>query len=285
MSGSELGDFLRTRRLALRPADVGFPAGSRRRTPGLRRVEVALLANMSVDYYSRLEQSRRANPSEALLANLARALRLSVDERDYLYRLAGFQPPASNGISGYVEPSMMFLLDSLTTVPAHVMDDLTTVLAQNTLSRALVGSWAGGDGRSANVAWRWFTDDGSRALNVPEEHEEIGRGYVADLRAAAARRGRDRTVGQLIADLSAASGEFASYWDEMRVAPLQSTRKILNHSHAGRLDVQCDFVLSSTSGQRLVIFRPQPGSGTADSFDFLQVLGQQSFDPQEPGAQ
>lgn len=279
MSPGEFGRFLRSRRQALRPADVGFAPGARRRTPGLRRTEVALLANMSVDYYSRLEQSRDAKPSEAILAGLARALRLSVDERDYLYRLAGYPPPANYEVSTYVEPAMMFLLDTLTTVPAHVMDDLTTILAQNNLSRALVGSWDGAVGRDTNVTWRWFTDPSSRALNVPEEHEGIGRGYVADLRTAAARRGGDRLVEQLVDDLKGASSEFTRYWDELQVAPLQSTRKILNHGRAGRLDVQCDFVQSSTTGQRLVIFRPQPGSTTADSFDFLRVLGEQSFDP------
>jgi transcriptional regulator with XRE-family HTH domain len=237
-----------------------------------------LLANLSVDYYERLEQSRAANPSEALLGSLARALRLSVDERDYLYHLAGYPPPTSSTVSGYVDPAMMFLLDALTTVPAHVIDDRTTILAQNTLSRALLGSWTDGDARHANVAWRWFTHPESRILNVPEEHEAIGRGYVADLRAATARRGRDPVSDQLIADLTTTSAEFTRYWSEMQVAPLQTTRKTLVHPQAGRLDVQCDFVLSTTTGQRLVIFRPQPGTTTADSFDFLRVLGEQSFD-------
>ncbi|MBE1491381.1 helix-turn-helix transcriptional regulator [Plantactinospora soyae] len=278
MARTELGDFLRARRQALRPADVGLAPGGRRRTPGLRREEVALLANLSVDYYERLEQSRSANPSEALLGSLARALRLSVDERDYLYRLAGYPPPTSGTAGGYVDPAMMFLLDALTTVPAHVIDDQSTILAQNALSRALLGTWTGNEGRNANVAWRWFTDPDSRALNVPDEHEAIGRGYVADLRAAAARRGRDPVFEQLVADLGTASAEFARYWAEMQVAPLQTTRKVLVHPRAGRLDVQCDFVLSTTTGQRLVIFRPQPGSTTADSFDFLRVLGEQSFD-------
>ncbi|MFC6016771.1 helix-turn-helix transcriptional regulator [Plantactinospora solaniradicis] len=278
MAHSELGNFLRTRRQALRPADVGLAPGGRRRTPGLRREEVALLANVSVDYYERLEQSRGANPSEGLLAGLARALRLSVDERDYLYRLAGYPPPPTHVASSYVEPALMFLLDALTSVPAHVIDDLTTILAQNTLSRALVGPWTDGDERDANVTWRWFTDPESRALNVTEEHEAIGRGYAADLRAAAARRGRDPAAERLVADLRAASAEFRHYWAEMQVSPLQATRKSLVHPQAGRLDVQCDIVLSSTTGQRLVIFRPQPGSTTADSFDFLRVLGQQSFD-------
>jgi transcriptional regulator with XRE-family HTH domain len=275
---SDVGSFLRARREALRPADVGLVPGGRRRTPGLRRAEVALLADVSVDYYERLEQSRNAHPSQQLLASLARALRLSVDERDHLYRLAGYPPPRPGATAGYVDPAMMFLLDALTTVPAHVVDDLNTVLAQNRLSRALVGSWAAGDDRAGNVTWRWFTDPASRDLNVPEEHEKIGRSYAADLRTAAARRGRDAACDRLIADLTEASEEFRRYWEAMEVIPLRSTRKTLDHHRAGRLDVQCDFVLSSSTGQRLVIFRPQPGSATADGFAFLDVLGQQTFD-------
>ncbi|SMD25376.1 helix-turn-helix transcriptional regulator [Kibdelosporangium aridum] len=277
MTHNDVGSFLRARREALRPADVGLVPGGRRRTPGLRRAEVALLANISVDYYERLEQSRNAHPSPAMLASLATALRLSVDERDHLYRLAGYSPPLAGETGGYVDPAMMFLLDALTTVPAHVIDDLTTVLAQNRLSHALIGPWELGDERAGNVTWRWFTDPQSRALNVPEEHEAIGRGYAADLRVTAARRGKDAKVDSLIADLLAASDEFGRYWDEMTVEPLRSTRKILVHPHAGPLDVQCDFVLSGT-GHRLVIFRPQPGSTTAANFEFLQVLGAQTFD-------
>jgi transcriptional regulator with XRE-family HTH domain len=274
---NDVGSFLRARREALRPADVGLVAGGRRRTPGLRRAEVALLANVSVDYYERLEQSRNAHPSQAMLASLARALRLSVDERDHLYRLAGCSPPLTGATGGYVDPAMMFLLDALTTVPAHVMDDLTTILAQNRLSQALLGSWKLGDERAGNVTWRWFTDPASRALNITEEHEVIGRGYVADLRAATARRGGDAVADCLIADLLRTSVEFGRYWDDMAVEPLRSTRKQLIHPHAGALDVQCDVVLSSTTGYRLVIFRPQPGSTTSASFEFLEVLGEQTF--------
>jgi hypothetical protein len=237
-----------------------------------------MLANVSVDYYERLEQARGANPAESTIASLARALRLSVDERDYLYRLAGHPPPARHAVSSYVEPAMMFLLDALATVPAHVIDDLTTVLAQNELSRALLGPWADGDGREANVIWRWFTDPSSRRLNVPAAHEDIGRGYVADLRTAFARRGQDEVVKQLIADLHEASPEFTRYWQSRQVQALASTRKVLEHPRAGLLDVQCDFVLSTVTGQRLVIFRPQPGSATAENFDFLRVLGGQAFE-------
>jgi transcriptional regulator with XRE-family HTH domain len=217
MKHNDVGSFLRARREALRPVDVGLVPGGRRRTPGLRRAEVALLANVSVDYYERLEQSRNAHPSPAMLAmlaSLARALRLSVDERDHLYRLAGYSPPLAGATGGYVDPGIMFLLDALTTVPAHVVDDLNTVVAQNRLSQALIGSWQLGDDRAGNVTWRWFTDPGSRSLNVVEEHEEIGRGYAADLRAAAARRRGDAVADRLIADLLQASTEFRRYWGD-----------------------------------------------------------------------
>lgn len=273
-----VGSFLRGRREALRPADVGLAPGGRRRTPGLRRSEVALLADISVDYYERLERSASARPSETVLASLARALRLSTDERDHLYRLAGFSPPSPLASGGYVDPAMMYLLDALTEVPAHVLDDLGTVLAQNRLSLALIGHWADGEDRAGNVTWRWFTDPSSRALNVPEEHEEIGRGYAADLRAAAGRRGNDAAADRLVGDLLAASEEFRHYWSDMEVAPLRSTRKRLIHPDAGPLDVQCDFVLSSTTGQRMVVFRPQPGSATAEQFEFLNVVARHSFD-------
>jgi transcriptional regulator with XRE-family HTH domain len=276
-SNDNVGNFLRARREALRPSDVGLVPGARRRTPGLRRSEVALLADVSVDYYERLERSRSANPSAAVLAGLARALRLSMDERDYLYRLAGLSPPLPTASGGYVDPAMMYLLDALTEVPAHVMDDLSTVLAQNRLSEALIGHWADGEDRAGNVTWRWFTDPASRSVNVPEEHEAIGRGYAADLRAAAARRGTDRSADRLINDLLGASEEFGRYWKDMVVAPLRSARKRMLHPHAGPLDVQCDFLLSSITGQRLVIFRPQPGSVTAERFEFLNVLGRQTL--------
>ncbi|MFI8215779.1 helix-turn-helix transcriptional regulator [Streptomyces sp. NPDC085932] len=278
MNHNDLGSFLRARREALRPADVGLVAGGRRRTPGLRRSEVALLANISVDYYERLEQSRNAHPSQAMLASLAGALRLSVDERDHLYRLAGYAPPSRGGAGRYVDPAMMFLLDALTTVPAHVIDDLSTMLAQNRLSQALLGSWPLGEAREGNVIWRWFTDPASRALNVAEEHEAIGRGYAADLRVAAAGRGGDAVADRLVADLLTASEEFSGYWQEMTVTPLRSTRKLLIHPHVGELDVQCDVVLSSITGHRMVVFRPQPGSDAAERFTFLQVVAGQNLD-------
>ncbi|OQR65600.1 hypothetical protein B6E66_02645 [Streptomyces maremycinicus] len=256
MDHAELGHFLRSRREALRPSDVGLVPGARRRTPGLRRAEVALLADISVDYYERLEQNRGANPSEAILADLARALRLTLDERDYLYRLAGHAPPTGFTARRYVEPGMMFLLDSLTTVPAHIVDDLATLVAQNELSTALFGPWAQRSGRQANAVWRWFTEPESRLRDFCETDEATGRAYVAGLRAAAAARGHDDVVKGLIADLSARSAEFAAYWGKREVQSDRSTAKTLHHPQAGDLDVHCDIVLSATGGHRLIVLRP-----------------------------
>jgi len=123
-------------------------------------------------------------PSEQLLGSLARALRLSVDERDHLYASAGHQPPPRFASGAYyVEPGPMHLLDALTTTPALVADDLSTVIAQNPLALALLGPWAHQEGRGANTVWRWFTDPESRAAYPPEQHDAIGRDWVADLRA------------------------------------------------------------------------------------------------------
>jgi transcriptional regulator with XRE-family HTH domain len=275
---TELARFLRARREALRPADVGLPTTSRRRTPGLRREEVAMLANISTDYYERLEQARSTTtPSEQLLGSLARALRLSVDERDHLYAVAGHQPPPRFSSGGYVDPGLMHLLDALTATPAMVVDDLSTITAQNPLAIALLGPWANQDGRRSNVVWRWFTDPESRAVYPPDQHAAIGRAGVADLRAGVYRRGNDPVGRKLVADLQAANSEFADLWELGEVAVLQSERKTLLHPHAGQLDVQCDIVLSPGTGNRLLMFRPQPGTQTAEKLDFIRVLGRQEF--------
>lgn len=275
---NELARFLRRRREALRPADVGLLTTSRRRTPGLRREEVALLANISADYYERLEQARSiATPSEQLLGSLARALRLSVDERDHLYAVAGHHPPPRFVSGGYVEPGLMHLLDALTTTPALVIDDLSTVTAQNPLAVALLGLWAHQEGRRSNAVWRWFTEPGSRAVYPPQQHEAIGHDWVADLRAGVYRRDNDPVARKLVADLQAASNEFADFWELGEVRLMQSERKTLLHPAAGRLDVQCDIVLSPGTGNRLLMFRPQPGTRTAEKLDFIRVLGRQEF--------
>jgi transcriptional regulator with XRE-family HTH domain len=279
MTDGALGEFLRHRRERLRPEDVGLPGGGRRRTPGLRREEVAGLAALSPDYYSRLEQGLVRTPSAAALASLARAIRLTGDEQDYLFRLAGQQPPEPRSPLAHVDPAMIYLLDALGPTPAQVTDDLLTVVAQNRAAENLLGVWAGLPGFGSNVTWRWFADPASRDGNDPAEHERIGRAYAADLRAGLAQRSPgDGFAHGLVTDLLRRSPEFADLWSQQHVAPLASAPKLIRHPLVGELDLQCDVVLSPATGHRLILFRPRPGSDSHDQIRFLDVLGNQRFE-------
>lgn len=278
MDDKALGEFLRHRRERLRPEDVGLAGGGRRRTPGLRREEVANLAALSPDYYGRLEQGRVRTPSAAALASLARAIRLTGDERDYLFRLAGQQPPEPRSPLAHVDPAMLYLLDALEHTPAQVADDLLTVVAQNRAAESLLGVWTGLPGYESNVTWRWFADPASRDSNDPAEHERIGRAYAADLRAGVAQRSMgDRFAQGLVADLLQRSAEFGDLWAQQQVVALTSAPKLIRHPLVGELDLQCDVVLSPATGHRLIIFRPRPGSNAHEQMALLRVLGNQKF--------
>lgn len=278
MDQHALGAFLRSRRERLRPADVGLVGGARRRTPGLRRDEVALLASMSTDYYERIEQGRGPHPSASMLGAVARALRLDLDERDHLYVLAGHPVPRSHDSLGYADAGLMTILDAIApTVPALITDDLTTAVAQNPLNVALLGPLAGTKGWEANFLWHWFTDDAYRDLYRENDRDELGSGYVADLRASIAHRGPDPSAQALVDALTAASAEFRGIWARQEVAVKRTTRKVLCHPRVGRLDLDCDVVISPPSGQRLVLFRGRAGTDAPDRLTMLQVLGVQDF--------
>jgi transcriptional regulator with XRE-family HTH domain len=260
----ELADFLRRRREALSPAEAGLPFGTRRRTPGLRRDEVAMLAHMSTVYYERLEQARGPQPSAPMLAGLAGALRLTTGEREYLYRLAGQAAPAQPGEPECPDPGLMAVMRACEpTTPAFISDDLGTVVAQNDLNVALFGRFTGLAGREGNLIWRWFTCPRWRhVLEPPAQHPDTGHAYVADLRAVVAQRDHDPAVTALVAALRAASGEFAAMWDEHRVGALHCAGKLVEDERVGRLDLECTVVTTPRSRQRLLILRPVPETGT-----------------------
>src|SRR6202012_1928423 len=162
MDRAALADFLRRRREALRPADVGIPVTARRRTPGLRREDVAALAAMSTDYYTRLEQRRGPQPSEQMLNSLARALRLTSDERDYLFTLAGHTAPGPGGSAAHVPPALLRVLDRLDDTPALILSNLGETLVQNRLAAALLGDQTGHTGLARSEIYRWVTDPAER---------------------------------------------------------------------------------------------------------------------------
>ncbi len=273
---AELGTFLRSRRERIRPADVGLPAGPRRRVPGLRREEVAQLAGASVDYYNELERGAGSQPSEQMIAALARALRLSADERDYLYRLADRPVPVHGGPASHVHPGMLDLLGRLTSTPAQVITDLHVTLVQNPLAVALLGDQSGFRGPRASFVHRWFTEPVARELYPEADHERQSRSFVADLRAAAARRdARDPEAGSMIRTLLAVSPEFAALWAEHDVAFRRDDRKRLVHPVLGPIEVNCLHLFSEDGRQRLLWFTPAVGTDSAGLLDLLTVVGTQ----------
>nr|WP_200884749.1 helix-turn-helix transcriptional regulator [Streptomyces noursei] len=273
---TELGAFLRSRRDRIRPADVGLPHGPRRRVPGLRRDEVAQLAGASVDYYNELERGAGSQPSEQMIAALARALRLTADERDHLYHLADRPVPAHGGPASHVHPGMLDLLSRLTSTPAQVITDLHVTLVQNPLAVALLGDHSGLRGARASFVHRWFTDPAARRLYPEADHEEQSRAFVADLRAAAARRdAKDTEASSMISALRDSSAEFAALWTDHDVAFRRDDRKRLRHPALGLVEVNCLNLFSEDGRQRLLWFTPAVGTDSADLLDLLAVLGTQ----------
>ena len=275
---TELGSFLRSRRERIRPAEVGLPAGPRRRVPGLRREEVAQLAGASVDYYNELERGAGAQPSEQMIAALARALRLTADERDHLYHLADRPVPVYAGASAHVHPGMLDLLQRLKSTPAQVITDLHVTLVQNPLAVALIGDQSVFRGARASFVHRWFTEPEARQLYPEADHEVQSRAFVADLRAAAARRdAKDTEARSMIGALLDRSAEFATLWAAHDVAFRRDDRKRLNHPTLGLIQVNCLNLFSEDGRQRLLWFTPAVGTDSADLLDLLTVVGTQEI--------
>ncbi|QIS15987.1 helix-turn-helix transcriptional regulator [Nocardia arthritidis] len=277
MDRSELADFLRRRREQLTPAEVGLPPGVRRRTPGLRRDEVALLAGMSTDYYTRLEQARGPRPSVQVLDALARALRFSSDERDHLYHLVGHGVTARSRASRHVGPGIMHVLAKLDDTAATVISDLGEVLVQNRMHTLLVGDHGNRRGWERYYAYRWFTDPGSKAIFPEEDWDRLGRKHVADLRATAARRAGDPDVTEYIKVLRSVSSEFDELWNEHEVAVRISDEKRILHPEVGLIDTICESLLTPNADQRVLVYLPRPGTDAAEKLNLLRVIGTQTL--------
>ncbi|MFF4750141.1 helix-turn-helix transcriptional regulator [Streptomyces sp. NPDC002514] len=282
MNRAELADFLRRSRARLDPRDVGLTAGPRRRTPGLRREEVASLAGMSVDYYARLEQSRGPRPSRPILTALARALRLRDDERDHLFHLAGEEPPRREAASGHVRPGLLLVLDRLDDTPALVITDCGEVLAQNAASRALSGDLAGRPPGERNLIRRFFLEPAARQVIPAEDRAEHARQHVAGLRAVAAARPTDPEPAALVAELRAASEEFARLWEQHEVAVRRATTKRFRHPLVGLLEMDCEVLLDDEQHHHLVIHTARPGTESHERLRLLCVLGLQDMTATRP---
>lgn len=272
-----LGAFLRSRRLALQPEDVGLRRGSRRRTSGLRREEVAELCDMSADYFARLERGGGAQPSEQMAAAIARGLRLTPDERDHLFLLCGHPAPPRHRHDQHVGPGLMRALDRLRDTPAQVMGPLGETLRQTPPAVALLGDQTHHTGKMRHAAYRWFTDRADRERYLPDDHEHTSRVQVAMLRAAATREGPRSPAARLAAELRATSAEFAALWDRQEVGLRWSSAKRFVHPEVGRIDLFCQSLLDPDQSQTLLIFTATPGSESYEKLALLTVLGTDTF--------
>ncbi|HEU5331984.1 MAG TPA: helix-turn-helix transcriptional regulator [Actinocrinis sp.] len=272
----EFAGFLRRCRERLEPAAAGLAPRARTRTPGLRREDVADLAGISVDYYTRLEQARGPHPSVQVLGALARAFRLTGDERDHLYRLAGQQPPGRYSVSEHVRPGLLLILDRLYDAPAQVATDYGQVLVRNAMAEALFGGRAQ-PGRAGNIVWNYFTEPAAPARVVEEDRDRLAGAHVANLRAVHAARPDDPRVRSLVGDLLDRSPEFAALWERHDVAVMRSDRKTFVHPAVGRIEFECEHLLADSGVQRLILYTARPGTESHEKLALLRVLGQETF--------
>ncbi|WP_205699585.1 helix-turn-helix transcriptional regulator [Conexibacter sp. SYSU D00693] len=278
----ELARCLRTWRDRLSPAEVGLPAGGRRRAPGLRREELAGLAGVSLDYLARLEQGRATHPSASVVASLARALRLTDAERDHLQRLAGHAPEGPGTIDRHLTPGVQRIVDRLADQPVLVMDAAWQVVAANPLAVALLGDWSGLPERERNVAWRHFGRFPICQVRTPEEDDRMAREIVADLHQVTARYPHDEPLRQLVADLRATCQRFAELWEARPVMPRHASRKTFDHPQVGLMTLDCDVLQTTNSDLRLVVYSAAPGSDDARALALLATIGLQDMGAQAP---
>ncbi|MGN6325445.1 helix-turn-helix transcriptional regulator [Pseudolysinimonas sp.] len=270
---TEFASALKSWRERVTPEEAGLPAGAGRRTPGLRREELAALAGVSVDYIVRLEQGRATNPSPQLLGALARALRLTDEERDHLYRVAGAAPPAAGLVPRHITPGVQRMVDRLGDVPLAVFTATFDILLWNPLWAAISGEVPRTTGLERNLVWRHFMV-GSGPMDFDDQHaEDFASDLVAELRAAVGRYPGDPVLAQLVARLRAGSPEFERRWAVARIAHHRASRKTAVATAVGPITVDCD-VLSVPGGDlRIVVYTTAPGSEDASRLDLLRVAG------------
>ncbi|GAA2822208.1 helix-turn-helix transcriptional regulator [Crossiella cryophila] len=277
MDKHELGRFLRSHRERLAPSSVGLPAAGQRRTPGLRREEVAQLAHISAQYYTRLEQARGPNPSRRVLAALGRALRLNNAERAHLYVLCGQQaePP---GPSAEVPDRILDMIERMPHTAAIVLDARYDVLAWNPLAAALLEDFSALPPKERNAIRRYFLNpDPDRPNYGMSGGGDFGRFAAGHLRAVAARYPEDPATQALIRDLLAHSPAFAELWPSPEVPDQRNLVKTINHPQLGAIPLTCDILAVPERDQHVVLFTAEPGSPAEDAMRLLAVIGLQQL--------
>jgi transcriptional regulator with XRE-family HTH domain len=268
-SRREAGDFLRSRRERLTPPDVGLPNGFRRRTPGLRREEVAMLAGVGTAWYTWLEQGRDVRPSNEVLSALAAALRLDPTERRHLFVLHDrpAQEPRATGPERIDEP-LRRMLDSLTGQAAFVLGRRWDILAWNRAAEVVFGPYGRLEGDERNTLHMVFADPDHRRLLV--DWEAVARASLAMFRADCARYAGDPDFERLVALLTRLSPGFAQWWPQREVARPLAGQKRIDHPTAGRMVFEYSSLgVSDPPDMKLIVFTPLEDEGTARKLDRL----------------
>jgi hypothetical protein len=232
---------------------------------------------MSTDYYTRLEQQRGPQPSGQMLASLARALRLTRDERDYLFRVAGHNPPSPATAASHVAPALLRVLDRLDDTPAMILSSLGEVLVQNRMAVALFGDRSRHTGLARSEIYRWFTDPAERLIYPEDDRPRQSRAQVANLRAAYGTMGPRSTAGELVRALQKASPEFAALWERHEVAQRFADHKVLVHPELGPIELDCQALFTEDQSQLLLVLTAPPHTEGYEKLELLSVLGQQQF--------
>jgi transcriptional regulator with XRE-family HTH domain len=269
----ELGAFLRSRRERLAPADVGLSAGPRRRTPGLRREEIAMVAGVGTTWYTWLEQGRDVKPSHEVLAALGEALRLDAAEKRHLYILAGRDAPTPRPAGPErVEAPLLHTLASLAAQPAYVMGRRWDLLAWNPAAEAVFGDYGALRGDARNIMHLLFTDKSHRRLLV--DWEDLARMALGRFRADSAKYVGDPDFERLIAALTAASPEFCAWWPERDVHRQLSGIKKMRHPKAGAMTFEhMSFSIDDGSDMKLVVYTPLPAENSVAKLEGLMREG------------
>ncbi|MEV3921188.1 helix-turn-helix domain-containing protein [Actinomadura coerulea] len=280
---SQIREFLTSRRAKITPADAGLPSYGTRRVPGLRRTEVAQLAGVSVEYYSRLERGDLSGVSDQVLDALARALRLNDDDRTHLEDLARAAGPAPRRrrrpAAGGVRPSVHRLLDSMTEAPAIVMNGRGDILAANALGRALYAPMIeAARGKVPNHARFIFLDDRSRDFWGDWEH--AADTTVALLQAQAGRDPYDKALTDLVGELSTRSEDFRTRWARHDVRQYHVGTKPFRHPVVGVLDLTYESLDLPTDNLTLVAYGTEPGSDAEDRLRLLASWAAETPRPQ-----
>ncbi|WP_413755292.1 helix-turn-helix transcriptional regulator [Streptomyces sp. MMBL 11-3] len=271
-SGNELGEFLRARREMTSPDRAEQPWSGRRRTPGLRREEVAQSSGVSTDYYARLEQGRERHPSAQVVHALARALALNPEESAHLHRLARTErgPVAvRRGGGATVAPSLLRLMDGWLHTPALILDRRLDVLAGNRLGRALFAAML--DQGETNLVRFTFLDPLAR--DFYPDWERVARSGLAALRAGSGELMNDSRLTGLVGELSLKSAEFRELWARYDVRGKAREAKSFNHEQVGELTLTYDsFTVDSAPDQQLIVYQAEPGSASQQALALLGTV-------------